>query len=113
MSHEKSEQATNSRGPAAPPRHRAWMEERFGPLGSGRLELTVNGVTYDLFALLRVLGLDFEDMRPIDAHVLADGRYALRYLDPEECGIVAYEFDAAFRRLDETFVHVAEWLEEA
>ncbi len=88
------------------------MEERFGPLGSGRLELAVRGVSYDLSALLRVLGLDFEDLRPIDAHILADSRFAIRYLDPEECGIVAYEFDAAFRRLDETFVHVAEWLED-
>jgi hypothetical protein len=89
------------------------MEERYGPLGSGQTDLAVSGTAYDLFGILRVLGLDFEDVRPIDAHVLADGRYAIRYLDPEECGIVAYEFDAAFRRLDETFVHIGEWLEEA
>ena len=44
---------------------------------------------------------------------IAGGRSAIRSLDPEECGIVAYEFDAAFRRLDETFVHIGEWLEEA
>ncbi len=89
------------------------MEERFGPLGSGRTNLAVNGVSYDLSGILRQLGLDFEDVRPIDAHILAAGRFAIRYLDPEECGIVAYEFDAAFQRLDETFVHVGEWLEES
>jgi hypothetical protein len=89
------------------------MEERFGPLGSGQMDLVVNGASYDLPGILRLLGLDFEDVRPIDAHVLAGGRYAIRYLDPEECGIVAYEFDAAFRRLDETFVHIGEWLEDA
>jgi hypothetical protein len=99
-------------GDAPPVRHRAWMEERFGPLGSGRMDLAVNDASYDLFGLLHVLGLDFEDVRPIDAHILASGRYAIRYFDPEERGIVVYEFDAGFRRLDETFVHIAEWVEE-
>lgn len=99
-------------GDAPPARHRAWMEERFGPLGSGRMDLAVNDASYDLFSLLHVLGLDFEDVRPIDAHVLERDQYAIRYFDPEERGIVAYEFDASFRRLDETFVHIAEWVEE-
>lgn len=91
-------------------RDRAWMESQYGELGTGLFELVINGRSYDLYALLEVLGLGFEDIRPIDAHVLAEGAYAIRYFEPEERAIVAYDFDAQFNRTDETFVHIEEWM---
>lgn len=99
-------------GPTAIGRDRLAMEQRYGPLGSGRPDLTINGRTYDLYALLQILGLAFEDIKPIDAQVLGENLYALRYFDPEERSIVAYDFDAEFRRVGEAVVHIQEWMGE-
>lgn len=104
---EKGMEVTETSRPT-PNRH--GMEKRFGPLGEGRLELAINGETYDLYRLLEILGLGFEDIRPIDAHALGENLYAIRYFDSEERSIVAYEFDANFRRLGETIVHIEEWM---
>ena len=93
-----------------PTPNRDWMEKRYGLLGDGRLDLTINGETYDLYALLEVLGLAFEDIRPIDAHVMGQSLYAVRYFDSEDRSIVAYEFDSDFRRIGETIVHIEEWM---
>ena len=98
--------------PTAIGRDRLAMEQRYGPLGSGQSDLTINGQTYDLYALLQVLGLDFEDIKPIDAQVLGENLYALRYFDPEERCIVAYDFDAEFRRAGEAVVHIQELMGE-
>lgn len=89
---------------------RAGMEKRYGKLGDGRLDVTVNGRVYDLYALLEILGLAFEDIRPIDAHVLGENLFAVRYFDSEDRSIVAYEFDSDFRRVGETIVHIQEWM---
>ena len=94
-------------------RDRAWMEKRYGALGSGRFDLTINDQVYDLYALLKILGLAFEDIKPIDAHVMGENLYAVRYFDPEDRNIVAYEFDGGFRRVSETVVHIAEWMGDA
>lgn len=98
--------------PTAIGRDRLAMEQRYGLLGSGRTDLTITGQTYDLYALLQILGLDFEDIKPIDAQVLGEGLYAIRYFDPEERSIVAYDFDAEFRRVGEAVVHIQEWMGE-
>ncbi len=89
---------------------RARFESRYGPLGSGSQELTVAGVVYSLAQLLVRLGLDFGDSRPIDALTLPDGRHVVRYFDAEDQRAVAHEFDADFRFLGETRVHMAEWI---
>ena len=96
--------------PTAIGRDRTAMEQRYGPLGSGRADLTVNGQSYDLYALLQILGLGFEDIKPIDAFVLGEDQYAVRYFDPEERSIVAYDFDGEFRRVGESIVHIQEWM---
>lgn len=93
-----------------PTPNRDWMEKRYGQLGNGRIDLTINGEVYDLYALLEVLGLAFEDIRPIDAQVMGENLFAIRYFDSEERSIVAYEFDANFRRVTETIVHIEEWM---
>lgn len=89
---------------------RAWMEQRYGRLGDGKLELTIDGEVHDLYALMRTLGLAFEDIRPIDAHVMGENLFAVRYFDSEDRSIVAYEFDSRFRRVGETAVHIQEWM---
>jgi hypothetical protein len=95
---------------ASPTRNRDKMEKRYGQLGDGRADITINGRVYDLYALLEVLGLAFEDIRPIDAHVLGENLFAVRYFDSEERSIVAYEFDSTFHRVNETIVHIQEWM---
>ncbi len=92
---------------------RAWMEKRYGVLGTGQFNLSIKGEVYDLYALLEVLGLAFEDIKPIDAHVMGENLYAVRYFDPEDRNIVAYEFDGEFRRVREIIVHIAEWMGDA
>ncbi|MFI5339643.1 MAG: hypothetical protein ACHQ7N_07385 [Candidatus Methylomirabilales bacterium] len=94
----------------SPTPNRDQMEKRYGQLGDGRVDLTINGRVYDLYALLEVLGLAFEDIRPIDAHVLGENLFAIRYFDSEERSIIAYEFDSDFRRTSETIVHIQEWM---
>jgi len=81
-----------------------------GALGSGLPALPIQCRSYSLRELLHALGLGFEDIRPIDAHALAAGHFVIRYLDPEEWVVVAYEFDASFRRLGETVVPLAAWI---
>ena len=107
---EKGGEATPSSPTAS---DRAGMEKRYGALGSGRFDLTINDQVYDLYALLEILGLAFEDIKPIDAHMMGENLYAVRYFDPEDRHIVAYEFDGGFRRVGETVVHIAEWMGDA
>ena len=96
----------------SPTPNRDRMEKRYGALGDGRIDLTINGRVYDLYSLLEVLGLAFEDIRPIDAHMLGENLFAIRYFDSEERSIVAYEFDTEFRRTGESIVHIQEWMGE-
>jgi hypothetical protein len=87
------------------------MEERFGEIGKGLTELTIQGRRYDLYQLLRLLGMDHADIRPIDAHYVDSAeRYAIRYFDFEERVIVAFEFDGEFGYLGEHRVHIDEWM---
>ncbi len=89
------------------------MEKRFGEIGTGLADLSINGHRYDLYQLLKKVGMDYEDIRPIDAHYV-DGtdRFAIRYFDLEERVIVAYEFDAEFGYRAEQRAHIDEWMGE-
>ena len=93
-----------------PGQDRKSMEERFGELGSGLMELTIRGKRYDLYQLLKAVGMDHADIRPIDAHCLGPDRFAIRYFDVEERFIVAYEFDSEFKYLAECAAHIDEWM---
>jgi len=94
-----------------PRQERNRMEERFGKIGEGLIELTIRGERYGLYQLLRMVGMDHADIRPIDAHYV-DGadRFAIRYFDLEERVIVAYEFDPEFGYLGEHRAHIDEWM---
>jgi len=91
---------------------RALIEDRYGPLGGGKLSLTIAGVEYTLAELLRQMGLGFDDSRAIDALTLSEGRYAVRYFDAQDQRVVVQEFDADFHLFRETRAHSAEWLGE-
>jgi hypothetical protein len=91
---------------------RETVEKRYGELGTGSVQLTINGNPYDLYEILRILGHDFEDIRPIDACSLAGDVYAIRYGDLENRDIVTLEFDQQFRCLVEHRTHLAEWMGE-
>lgn len=93
-------------------RGRALMESRYGPLWSGQQAVTVDGVEYELAALLFHMGLNFEDSRGIDVLEVAVGRYVVRYYDGDDQRVVAHEFDAEFRFLSEIRGHIAEWIGE-
>lgn len=91
------------------PRNRDLIERRFGPLRNGIRSLTIRGVTYSLSQLLSQIGAEFDDSRPIDALVLQEGHYVLRYIDGQDQRVVAAEFDADFRLWGETRASIAEW----
>lgn len=95
-----------------PGQDRKSMEERFGELGSGLMELTIRGKRYDLYQLLKAVGMDHADIRPIDAHCLGSDRFAIRYFDVEERYVVAYEFGPDFEYLGEQAAHIDEWMGE-
>lgn len=94
-----------------PGQDRKRLEERFGEIGTGLTELTIQEKRYDLYQLLRMVGMDHAEIRPIDAHYL-DGsdRFAIRYFDVEERYITAYEFDSQFKYLGEQGAHIDEWM---
>jgi hypothetical protein len=91
---------------------RALIEDRYGPLGSGNLSLTIGGVEYALAELLCQMGLNFDDSRAIDVLTLFEGHYVVRYYDAQDQRVVAQEFGANFRLLQENRAHIAEWLGE-
>ncbi len=94
-------------------RDREHLEARYGKLGGGMTTLIIEGRSYTLPELLEALGLNFEDIRPIDACFLPEeGLYAIRYFDGEERRIVVYEFDRHFRYVREASAHIAEWMGE-
>ena len=94
----------------APTKDRKQMEERFGEVGTGLVELTIRGRRHDLYDLLKMVGMDHADIRPIDAHRLGTDRFAIRYFDVEERFIVAYEFGPEFEYLGEQAAHIDEWM---
>ena len=85
------------------------IESRYGPLGSGAQSLAIRGTTYSLSQLLSQIGAEFDDSKPIDALTLPGGRYVLRYIDGQDLRVVASEFDADFRVLEETRASITEW----
>jgi len=91
---------------------RLTMEKRYGELGTGSVQLSINGRSYDLYEILKILGHAFEDIRPIDACSLAENLYAIRYGDLENRDIVTLEFDQEFRCVGEYRAHLAEWMGE-
>ncbi len=85
------------------------MESRYGALGSGAQNLTINSASYTLAELMARMGLHFDDRWAIDALALSGRNYAIRYFDAQDQRVVVQEFDADFHLLGETRAHIAEW----
>lgn len=87
------------------------MEDRYGPLGQGATHLVIGGRTYGPPEILRLVGQDFETVRPVDLAAFPDeGLYGIRFVDMEERMVVAFEFDGDFRYVREHRSHLAEWM---
>jgi hypothetical protein len=89
------------------------LEGKFGEIGEGAQELTIEGVVYNLRAIMTKLNISFDDTTPIDAVYLpAEDLYALRYYDGEVREIVAYVFDKNFVYKYEDQANIIAWLGE-
>ncbi len=97
---------------AEPLHGRALIEERFGKLGTGKQEVVIDGAEYDVPTLLARMDLALDDLRVFDIVELNQNHFCLRYYDGQDQRVVAHEFDASFRFLNETRGHVAEWIGE-
>lgn len=86
------------------------IEERFGPLWSGRTEITVSGRVRTLADVKRSFDLTGDDVLAIDLHELPGGSFAFRHYDGDDRCVVVFVFDAGFNILEEYRAHIAEWL---
>ncbi len=90
---------------------REWVEMTFGPLASGRQEVTIGGETFPGRAVLDMLGIWGEDIDPIDIVTVEEGkRWAIRYFDGEDRRFVVMEFSPELAILSETRVHASQWM---
>jgi hypothetical protein len=88
------------------------IEQRFGPLWSGKTEISFQGGVRTFRDVKRALDLAGEDVMSIDLHELPDGTFAFRYYDGDDRRIVVLVIDAEGEILEEFRAHIAEWLGE-
>lgn len=94
-------------------KHRDRLEAKFGEVGEGAQELTIEGTVYTLRQILSKLDISFDDITPIDAMYLPEeDLYAVRYYDGEVREIVAYVFDKHFVYKYEDQASIIAWLGE-
>ncbi len=86
------------------------IEERFGPLWSGRQEVSLVGRTRTISEVKRSFDLAADDVVTIDLVELQEGRCAFRYYDGEDRRVVVFVFDGEGEILEEHRAHIAEWL---
>ena len=86
------------------------IEERFGPLWSGKPEVSCGGRIRTISEVKRAFDLVADDVVAIDLVELPDGKCAFRYYDGEDRRVVVFVFDAEGEILEEHRAHIAEWL---
>ena len=86
------------------------IEERFGPLWSGRQEVSLGGRTRTISELKRSFDLVADDVVAIDLVGLPEGNCAFRYYDGEDRRVVVFVLDGEGEILEEHRAHIAEWL---
>ncbi|MBE0602309.1 MAG: hypothetical protein IH611_01605 [Deltaproteobacteria bacterium] len=91
-------------------RDKELIEGRFGPLWSGRDEISVGGRTRTLTEVKRTFDLNADDIVSIDLHELPEGGFAFRFYDGDDRRIVVYVVDADGEIREEHRAHIAEWL---
>jgi Fe2+ or Zn2+ uptake regulation protein len=88
------------------------IEARFGPLWSGKTEVSFQGGVRTFRDVRRALDLAGEDVMSIDLHELPGGTFAYRFYDGDDRRIVVLVCDAEGAILEEHRAHIAEWLGE-
>ena len=86
------------------------IETRFGPLWSGKAEITYCGSVLTLRGVKRSLDLEGSDAVEIDLQELPGERYAFRFYDGDDRRVVVLVLDAEGEILEEHRAHIAEWL---
>lgn len=86
------------------------IETRFGPLWSGKTEITFCGSVRTLRDVKRSLDLEGSDAVEIDLQELPGERYAFRFYDGDDRRVVVFVLDADGEILEEHRAHIAEWL---
>lgn len=89
---------------------RRTIEERYGPIGTGVKVLFLGGLPMGLKTVSRRLMLEYEDLIPIDAGTLPDGRHWIRYYEGEQRKVLVIEFDGEFRLLGENGADIMDWI---
>lgn len=88
------------------------IETRFGPLWSGKAEISFRGGVRTLRDVRGALDLAGEDVMAIDLRELSGEQFAFRYYDGDDRRIVVLVCDAEGGILEEFRAHIAEWLGE-
>ncbi|MBI5906157.1 MAG: hypothetical protein HZB86_11550 [Deltaproteobacteria bacterium] len=91
-------------------RDKETIEGRFGPLWSGRSEITIAGRVRTMADVKRSFDLTGDDILAIDLHELPGGTFAFRHYDGDVRCVVVFVFDAGFDILEEHRAHIGEWL---
>ena len=86
------------------------IETQFGPLWSGKAEITFCGSVLTLRGVKRSLDLEGSDTVEIDLQELPGERYAFRFYDGDDRRVVVLVLDTEGEILEEHRAHVAEWL---
>ncbi len=89
---------------------RRGIEERYGKVGTGAKVLFPGGLPMGLSGISRKLMLSYEDLIPIDAGTLPEGRYWIRYYEGEQRKVIVVEFDGDFAIVGETGADIMDWL---
>ena len=88
------------------------IETRFGPLWSGKDEISFRGGVRTLREVKHALDMTGEDVMAIDLHELPGGTFAFRFYDGDDRRVVVLVCDAEGGILEEHRAHIAEWLGE-
>lgn len=91
-------------------RARRTIEESYGPIGTGGKVLFMQGVPMGLKKISRKLALLYEDLIPIDAGTLPEGRHWIRFYEGEQRKVIALEFDDEFNILGENGADIMDWI---
>lgn len=86
------------------------IEERFGPLWSGRQELSLGGRTRTISEVKRAFDLVADDVVAIDLVGMPEGKGAFRYYDGEDRRVVVFVLDAEWEIVEEYRAHIGDWL---
>ena len=91
-------------------RDKELIEERFGPLWSGKNEIVWAGRTRTVLEVKRTFDLTGSDVVAIDLHELPERMFAFRFYDGDDRRIVVFVFNEDGEIREEHRAHIGEWL---